>query len=40
MCGLNLGSININIIWVIILLIIVFGNGGISFGSNDSCSVC
>jgi hypothetical protein len=39
MCGLSFGNININIIWVIILLIILFGNkeGGIC---GESCSVC
>jgi hypothetical protein len=40
MCGLNLGSININIIWVIILLILVFGNGGLGGSCSESCSVC
>jgi hypothetical protein len=40
MCGLSLGNINITIIWVIILLILVFGNGGIGNTCGETCSVC
>jgi hypothetical protein len=43
MCGLSFGNININIIWVIILLIIIFGNKDLGLGCgacSDTCSVC
>jgi hypothetical protein len=39
MCGLSFGNININIIWVIILLIIIF-NKDLGIGCGESCSVC
>jgi hypothetical protein len=40
MCGISLGNININIIWVIIILILLFNKGIFSEGCGDTCSVC
>jgi hypothetical protein len=41
MCGLNFGSINIPVIWIIIILIVVFGNGlGLGTCGESTCSVC